>query len=533
MDTKQMPFNCENEHPIESIQSQAWDVIVVGTGMGGSTAGFMLAKQGYRVLFLEKGAVISAGQELTDANNAPSRLRAGWWPNPVSKLCSDGSCEQFYAPVGCGVGGSTIHYAAALERMASSDFEELHAEKQTISAWPVSFQEFEPYYRIAENLYGVSGCFNNDQNRLSDWDKAFMSSMRSAGLHPTMLKVGIRYDGNCQECIGKVCLRQCKSDAKTTCIDQALKFPTCTLLEGCDVQSLNADGQRINMVQALYQGKPITLNSRIVILAAGALHSPQILLNSANEFWPNGLANQSDQVGRNLMFHTADIYAIWAPGRFSRRGIQKKSISIRDFYFHEGKRLGYIQSMGLDAGRGHIAMYLKDSLRRFGVRNGLLLSILVKIPSHIAAWMLGNAGVFAAMTEDDPDPHNRVILDVNEPNGSNFTYEITVDLRNRATDLFLSFKKAVHPWKVMKMSSKLEMNYGHPCGTCRFGDNSETSVLDKNCKAHGIDNLYIIDSSFMPRSGAINPSLTIAANAIRSATKIAEAFPLSNPATSC
>ncbi len=285
---------------------------------------------------------------------------------------------------------------------------------------------------------------------------------------------------------------------------------------------MEADSSQVRAVRAVYGGRELSLRARIVVLAAGALHSPQILLRSSNEHWPNGLANNSDQVGRNLMFHTSDIFAIWAPRRLDRRGRQKKSISIRDFYLHDGERLGYVQSMGLDAGRGVIASFLKDQLRRLGLRNELLLSLVVKVPTHIGAMIFGQAGLFAGMTEDDPNPENRISLDRTEPDGASFTYTITDDLRRRAQGLYSELVRRVRPWRLVRISPRLDMNYGHPCGTCRFGDDPANSVLDRNCRTHDIDNLYVVDASFMPRSGAVNPSLTIAANALRVAGHIAE-----------
>jgi len=174
------------------------------------------------------------------------------------------------------------------------------------------------------------------------------------------------------------------------------------------------------------------------------------------------------------------------------------------------------------AGRGDVAMYLKNFLRRHGLRNELLLKVLVKFPSHVVARFLGDAGVFGAMTEDDPNPENRVILDSNEPDGVKFTYKIADDLRRRADELCDLFTRHIRPWRLVRISPELTMNYGHPCGTCRFGDDPASSVLDRNCKAHDLENLYVLDASFTPRSGAINPSLTIAANSLRVAPVIAD-----------
>jgi choline dehydrogenase-like flavoprotein len=506
----------------ELAASRYWDVIVIGTGIGGATVGRSLALRGLSVLFLEKGGRVDAGEESDDSLTPESRVAHGWWPHPISRQQPNGDRKRFYAAVGCALGGSSIHYAAALERMAASDFDGVHTSNASTSPWPVGFGEFVPYYESAEKLYGIVGESSHiAEQRMSEWDRALMAQMRQNGLHPDPLHVAIRYDELCTECIGRVCPRDCKSDARVACLAEALRQSQCQILEHCDVQTLEADKERVQVVKALHLGRELELRAKIVVLSAGALHTPQILLRSSNEFWPQGLANSSDQVGRNLMFHTSDIFALWAPRRFARQGRQRKSISVRDFYVYEGQRLGYVQSMGLDAGRGEIAVYIKDRLRRAGVRNEFLLSLLAKAPSHIGALVFGSAGIFAAMTEDDPNPDNRIVLDPNEPDGASFSYTITDDLRRRADQLRVAFSRSVRPWRMVRITTELEMNYGHPCGTCRFGSDPASSVLDRDCRAHDLENLYIVDASFMPRSGAINPSLTIAANALRVAPQIA------------
>jgi choline dehydrogenase-like flavoprotein len=503
--------------------SRYWDVIIIGTGVGGATVGRSLALAGLSVLFLEKGGRIGPGDAGGAAVTPESRLAHGWWPHPVSRRQANGEQQRFYAAVGCAVGGTSIHYAAALERLSVSDFDGLPTSGAAVSPWPVSFGEFVPHYEAAEKLYGISGESSDiAERRMSEWDRALLKQMRQNGLRPDPLHVAIRYDEQCEECIGRVCPRDCKADARVTCLDEALRQPQCQLLEQCDVQTLEAGRDSVRMVKALHRGRELALRARIVVLSAGAMHTPLILLRSRNEFWPRGLANGSDQVGRNLMFHTNDIFALWAPRRLARQGRQRKAISVRDFYIHQGRRLGYVQSMGLDAGRGEIASYIKDQLRRRGMRNELLLSLLAKIPSHVGALMFGGAGIFAAMTEDDPNPDNRIVLDPDEPDGASFSYTITDDLRRRANELRLAFSRSVRPWRMLRISADIDMNYGHPCGTCRFGDDRAVSVLDRDCRAHDLENLYVVDASFMPRSGAINPSLTIAANALRVAPRIAQ-----------
>jgi choline dehydrogenase-like flavoprotein len=503
-------------------ESTYWDAIIVGSGVGGATVGRSLALEGLGVLFLEKGMAVGGSDGSPDSSSPGDRIARGWWPYPVSQNMSDGSYQRFFAAVGCALGGSSIHYAAALERMDASDFDVIETAAGTTMPWPISYEDFVPFYQAAEALYGIdSASVEMTWQRMSDWDRALMEQMRLNGLHPEPLRVAIRYDEQCVECIGRVCPRRCKRDARVVCLDEALNQPHCRILDRCDVETLEADEKRVLAVRARRGGRELTLRGRVIVLAAGAFHSPQILLRSTNDSWPTGLANHSDQVGRNLMFHTSDVIALWAPRRWSRRARQRKSISVRDFYNRDGNRLGYVQSMGLEAGHGEIAVYLKNELRRRGISNEVLLSLLVKVPSHIAALLYGGAGIFAAMSEDYPNPENRIILDAKEADGASFTYAITDDLKRRADQLYQEFSRHVRPWRVTRISPELSMNYGHPCGTCRFGDDSSFSVLDRDCRAHGVENLYVVDASFMPRSGAVNPSLTIAANALRVAHQIA------------
>jgi choline dehydrogenase-like flavoprotein len=503
--------------------SKRWDVIVVGSGIGGATVAHALALKGLDVLVLEKGMRVPSTVDPEQGTEPGVRMARGWWPMPVSERRSDGSYESFFAALGCAVGGSSIHYGAALERMAPTDFQPLRSSRGDLTSWPVAYEDFLPYYEAAETLYRVQMTSEATMSRLSQWDRALMDRLRRNGLHPEVLRVGIRYDEQCEECIGRVCPRNCKADAWSACLEEALRRDNCTLLQNCDVQSLEATGTSVKAVRAVCDGKEMLLHGRVVVLSAGAFRSPLVLLRSAGSAWPAGLANASDQVGRNLMFHTSDLFAVWAPRRYDQRGRQKKAISVRDFYLLEGERLGYVQSMGIVIGRGAIAAHLKNVMRRHGIRSERLLSLLAKIPSHLGAALLGGAGLFAGATEDDPHPDNRVILDPERPDGIRFTYTITHDLRRRADALRDKFASAIKPWRLARLSAALTMNYGHPCGTCRFGEDPGASVLDRDCKAHGLGNLFVVDASFMPRSGAANPSLTIAANALRVAPKIAAA----------
>lgn len=505
--------------------SQKWDVIIIGTGMGGSTAGYTLAQKGLSVLFLEKGGDIKEKNELAAPIDPQERIEKGWWPNPISRQKSKKEYEHIYAAIGCGMGGSTMHYAAALERLDPIDFEELTTRNQTTEPWPVSYDNFCAYYEKAEKLFGLKE--DNDEKwdaRISEWDKAFIKNLKNHGMNPARLQVGMKYDKACTECVGVICHRKCKADARTICLEPALQMPNSHLLTHCEVERIESNQHHATGVQAKINGQTISLSATKIILAAGAIHTPQLLLKSKNEYWPNGLANSSGQVGRNLMFHGLDMYAIWGPKKIKNEAIQKKSVSIRELHSKNKLRLGHIQNMGIRAGRGVIAQQLKSMLRNIGITHEKLLSLITLIPSHIAAKALGEANIFAVQIEDDPDPDNRVILNPDEPDGASFNYILTDDIKKRAKEMHKQFKAKLGKWRIIRILPSLTFNSGHVCGTCRFGNNPSKNVLNKDCRTHDIKNLYVADSSFMPRSGAANPSLTIAANAIRVADIIGQSF---------
>lgn len=506
---------------LESVDD-VWDVVVIGSGMGGATVALELAQAGFKVLVLERGKRVSSPTTLADGRLDGAPMDQGWWPEPIT-LIQDGKSARVQAPLGCAVGGSTVHYAAALERFERSDLEPLVTEHGESVSWPLGFDELVPYYQRAEALFGLREDYAREAwPRLSEWDQTLVSVMRRNGLQPELMRVAIRYDKDCRECIGVVCDRKCKADAGSACIDKALALPGFQLQTECEVLKLEADGNAVKSVLARSGGATRRYRGRVIILAAGALHSPQILLRSSSTDWPTGLANRSGLVGRNLMFHSVDVFALWGPRKLSRQGAQKKSLSIRDFYVTNGERLGYAQSMGLDADRGVLSAYIKDSLARLGVRSRLAQKVIAKVFSRFGELVVGRARLFAGMTEDDPWSQNRIELAPDEPDGAVIHYTTTEGLRHRSAKLHDAFASGIRPWRLTRISAGLQMNLGHSCGTCRFGSDPARSVLDVDCRAHGIDNLYVVDSSFMPRSGAVNPSLTIAANALRVAPRIAE-----------
>jgi len=531
-DSVYIPQNPENE---------MWDAIIIGTGMGGGTIGYELAKKGHRVLFLEKGKLIhldpntdySPESVASSCKEPNKRLQFGHWPFPIEGTTSFGDLK-FYAPLGCGIGGSTLLYAAALERFHPLDFtpKANYPDVKGSSLpekWPITYDELLPYYKKAEELYCVHGTKDplhpcrelslSEPTQNTPRDQSLFNYFETLGLHPYHLHIGSKPSRDCHGCGGQLCPHQSKSDTAQICVIPALKEFGAKVLPECQVLELISNRSKVEGVRCQYNGKESVLSSKMVILAAGTLMTPTILLNSKSTDWPKGLANHSDYVGRNLMVHAGDFMAI-RPDKRVQSLRAAKTLALNDFYFVQNKKLGTFQSLGVDLNWGMILGYMHRQAERDPKLWKKILKPFFRPVSMIASCYFNNAAIFATIIEDLPYLNNRVIPDCNTQSGMRFHYHYTQDLKER-THLFRSkIQERFGSLSIFNLSSENNLNFGHLCGTCRFGDHPKTSVLDKNNKAHDLDNLYIVDASFFPSSGGTNPSLTIAANAIRVSEKI-------------
>ena len=535
-----------------------WDVVVVGTGMGGGTVGYELARRGHRVLFLEKGRFLQRDPEaqrgeLADASELPDdRLRRGFWPlaieghtsagrsvgrrwaNPMHGVVSAGKVD-FFAPLGCGTGGSTILYGATLERFFPADFRprENFPEVKDASlpeGWPVGYEELAPYYARAESLFRVRGTPDplhpDAQARLpeppplNERDQDVHDLFVRKGLHPYRIHIGCEFVEGCDGCGGRLCLRECKSDSGRCCVVPAVERHGAGLLSECEVTRLEADDRAVRRLHCRWQGRDLVVETKLVVLAAGALMTPILLLNSKNEHWPEGLANRTGLVGRNLMVHTGDMIAVRPDKGGSAAGFNK-SLSINDLYFAEGRKLGNFQSVGVQVDTGSVFAHLRTTIDKSPtwVRR-LVHPLMLRVAARIGAWYFRNAVVFGSILEDLPYPGNRVYPDPDARNGMRFEYRYADELGERNAVFRRSLAKALGWSRVVVLTRPINLNFGHPCGTCRFGDDPATSVLDRDNRAHGVENLYVVDASFFPSSSGTNPSLTIAANALRVAEAI-------------
>ncbi len=525
-------------------EAEEWDVLVVGTGMGGSTLGGELARRGRRVLFLEKGNVLH-GNPLPEEpgpdgySEAEVRLRTGRWPVPLQGRTSFGK-TSFFAPMGCGSGGSTALFGAQLERFAPADFQPRanHPGVRNSSLpehWPISYEQLVPYYRRAEALHRVCGTpdpLNPDPEAplrepppLSERDRVLRDSMVDLGLHPYRSHVGFHHVPECHECFD-ICGKDCKGDAGGRSLVPALTRHGAGILPRCEVQELIAGRSRVEAVRATWNGTELRLRARNVVLGAGAFMTPVLLLNSRSPEWPEGLANRSGLVGRNLMLHTSDFVTIDLPDLHSTAG-PRKSLTFNDFYFDQGRKLGTVQSVGLPMVPGIILQYLRYVAEKDPQWWRRPVDRLLPPVARLACHLFRRAAVFATVVEDLPYRENRVIPDPASSNGMRYEYAYPRELleRNRHFRKRLARRLAPRHRVQVVTGGTNNINYGHVCGTCRFGEDPHTSVLDPTNRAHGVDNLYVVDASFFPSSGGINPSLTIAANALRVAEVIHGTLP--------
>lgn len=519
----------------ENPAGKEWDVVIIGTGMGGATIGHALAQRGRRVLFLEKGRLLfdaderGDGRMPLDPDDSPEgRLARGWWPTPIRGDTSFGRLE-FFAPMGCVVGGTSALYAAQLERFTPPDFapREHHPRAQGAAlpeAWPISYEELVPHYRRAERLYNVCGTpdpLNPDPESplrapppLSPRDQQLYDSFSRIGLHPYQAHIGYDFSEGCMECGGAMCPRRCKRDAGTTCLLPALQSHGAKILAECDVVRLEADQARVTRIVARWRGEELALRANTVVLAAGAFNSPVILLRSTSPAWPDGIGNRTGLVGRNLMLHASDFVAIRPEHPASEEG-PKKAMAMNDFYVYDGRKLGAFQSVGIPVSPNYVGYYLRSTMKGQSRAVRALAKPAIMGMSYAGAAYWDNAAIFATILEDLPYHDNRVVLDPNAPNGFRYEYQYPDELRERNRFFRRALAERLAPHRVAVLTTDNNLNYGHVCGTCRFGYDPAESVLDPNNKVHDVDNLYVVDASFFPTSSGTNPSLTIAANALR------------------
>jgi choline dehydrogenase-like flavoprotein len=516
--------------------SSHYDLIVIGSGPGGASLVHKLGATGKRILLLERGDYLPRSRANWDSQTV---FVDGAYQAPDTWYGADGS--QFHPGLHYYVGGNSKVYGAALFRLRERDFEEIRHKDGISPAWPLKYDAFEPYYAEAETLFHVHGQRGEDPNE--PWSssgfpypavshepriQSLHDRLAQEGYKPFHLPIGILLDekdgkptptSTCIRCDafdGFPCLLNGKADAQVMCVDPALAaYPNITLLTNAYVSQLETDasGRSVTSVHVTRNGEAEQYSADIVVVACGALSSALLLLRSANDQHPNGLANGSDQVGRNYMRHNQSV--LMALSKELNNTVFQKTLAVSDFYFGADDwefPLGLIQMCAAS----HAAQIKGEALPAW----------LEWLPDMPFEEMARHSMDFWLSSEDLPQPYNRiyyegdrVVLDIKEGNMEahhRLRKKLEQMLNNCGTHSLL-LERNLYFGKDIPIGGT-----AHQAGTARFGTDPATSVLDLDCKAHELDNLYLADASFFPSIGAVNPTLTIIANALRVADKIKE-----------
>lgn len=498
-----------------------FDVVIIGSGAGGGTLAHALAPTGRRILILERGDFIRREKQNWDATEVWVKHRyrnSGNW--------TDTAGGEFLPKQHYYVGGNTKMYGAVLFRKRERDFAEVRHVDGCSVAWPISYADLEPYYTQAEHLYHVHG--ERKVDPLEPWTtgplpypamsheprvEQLSADLASAGLHPFHLPLGIMIDEDdpvhspcirCDTCDGFPCLVYAKADAQVVCVEPALEYPNVTLRTNAYVARLDTtpDGRHVSEIVVERNGEHERYTADVVVVSAGAINSAALLLRSANQHHPDGLGNSSGVVGRHLMLHNNS--ALTAFSKFPNSTVFQKTLGVNDYYYGDGDwefPLGAMQMLGRSDA---------DTIRLNDPRGE------AGDPEELGRHSLD----FWITTEDIARWDNRVVAG----RDGSIRLEYTPTNLEAHERLIAKFKSLLETMQCREdvvfaqhyLGGRLGINgVAHQNGTVRFGHDPVTSALDVNCRMHDVDNVYVVDSSFFVSSSAVNPTLTIVANALR------------------
>jgi choline dehydrogenase-like flavoprotein len=511
-------------------ENNRYDVIIIGSGAGGGTLAHKLAPTGKKILILERGGYVP-------------REKDNWSPRAVNlegkyqtrEIWHDKDGKELHPHTNYYVGGNTRFYGAALFRLRKEDFGEINHHGGISPAWPLRYEDMEPYYTEAERLYHVHGNQGEDPtepHRSGPYTHTAVShepriqqlsdDFARLGLRPFHTPLGVMLNEKdshasrcirCETCDGFPCLVGAKSDAQVCAVDPALQHSNVTLKTNAYVERLetSSSGREIDKVIIKNNGIREEVSGNIVVSSCGAINTAALLLRSANDKHPTGLGNSSGIVGRHYMGHVNSV--LMALSKCPNPTIFQKSLSVNDFYFGSEEwtyPMGHISFVGKLDGET-----LKGGAP--ALTPGWTLDLMAQ--HSLDFWLT---------SEDLPDPNNRVTLDSNggivlsyKPNNEEGHKRLIAKLKELMQQ---QTKCRIHGHECHEGLFARNLYVGqriplagvaHQVGTVRFGNDPQTSALDANCKAHDVDNLYVVDGSFFCSSGAVNPALTIMANALR------------------
>ena len=491
-----------------------FDIIIIGSGAGGGTIARELAGTGAKILMVERGDFVP--QE--DQNWNPASV----WKDlryRTTETWLDEAGRSFRPYMHYCVGGNTKFWGTVMYRLRPEDFKEMQHADGVSPAWPIDYDTLAPYYDRAEAMYEVHGEVGLDPTEgprnpypfpaipHATVVGAIVEQLRAQGLHPSPLPLGLRENCIfCNTCNSFPCKIHAKSDAEICAVRPATAMGNVTLWVNATARKLVTDssGRKVEAVEIERGGAVERVSAPLVIVSCGAVNSAALLLRSASDKHPNGLANSSGLVGKRYMAHLATMMQGFHPFKVNDTVFQK-TVAINDFYL-KGRRvkypLGAIQSQG----------------RTHGV---MAQTVVPQVPLWAYEAWVARGVDWLTMTEDLPTIENKVTVEANgqirlhyKPNNLVAHQELVDETKRILGELGF--------WIVMTHSHKAK-NTTHQCGTLVFGTNPAESVLDTYCRTHDIDNLFVVDASFFPSSAAVNPGLTIVAQAIRAADHIKEA----------
>ena len=516
--------------------NRPFDAVIIGSGFGGALAARVLVEAGWSVLLIERGDWVPRGPQASSiesfvilsphyAHDAGYRVSNGTHaPRPVGALFC--------------VGGASVFYGGVSFRFRETDFSPPPEITGDSSAeWPIGYADLEPFYTEAERLLGVAGAsegnptapwrsapFPAPPNPFSPLSARLAEAARSLGLHPFPLPMAINFGQEpaqhpcirCGHCDGWPCPVSAKNDVATRVVRPLLERGL-TLLPRTAAVRLVEQAGRITGVECvdLDSRRRFTVQGREVLLGAGALATPQLLLASGLDRVNSGGAT----VGRYLMRHANSVVFGLLREKFPRDGLGK-DLAVLDYYAGDSS----------DAPAGPLGSIQSVPTPPIGV-------IATQVPwplPWIAGLFLPRAAGFITLAEDQPQAGNRVMLDSEATDGVGLP---ALSIVHRYSPRDLAAARALRRRaRTILRTAGAWLFYHHPIrtfshalGTVRMGWDAQTSALDRWCRFRGVENLRVVDGSVFPTSAAVNPSLTIAANALRVATALA-AGPQPGPA---
>jgi choline dehydrogenase-like flavoprotein len=508
-----------------------YDIIIIGTGSGGSAMAYQLAPTGKKILILERGGFVPKEKENWDAKKVVAegiyRPNETWY---------DKDNQPFKPYIHYNVGGNSKFYGAAMFRFRTTDFEEVKHYGGISPAWPFGYDTLQPYYDTAETLFSVHGKRGSDPTEpptqmsypyqplpYEPLTKDLSNKLQQIGLQPFPLPMAVKLPQDVNKNASPVILENfdgfpdptdSKADGQTSCLNMALQYPNVTMRINAFVEKIvtSEDGKKATGVEVVINGEIIVFTADLIFTACGAINSAALFLRSKNDYHPNGLANSSGLVGKNLMLHHNGCLVAFTKKNNDCKF--QKSFGIADFYYGADDSdlpLGEIQLMGRND--PDTIMWLAGK----------------QYPGKTYDELKAMSIDFWLTAEDLPSENNRVGL--REDGSIKVSYEPTnIEAFNRLKDkLKQTFEKIgaidTDYQDVFWNGYDLDVTgVSHQNGTLKMGEDASTSVVDTNCKTHDIDNLYVCDASFFPSCGAFNPALTLVANSLRIGKHIIEQY---------